>query len=111
MGGSAKKQAGARIRRLRKGRNLSQQALAAAVGVHVNTVARWESDGIDPHHPMMPLIAAALCCPLERLTGEPFISYRRADGADGVWSASKRAVLEQFLAAYQARLAELPQGP
>jgi transcriptional regulator with XRE-family HTH domain len=63
MGGSPKKKAGLLIRRLRKGRRMSQQALAAAIGVHVNTVARWECAGIDPHHKALPLIAAALRLP------------------------------------------------
>jgi transcriptional regulator with XRE-family HTH domain len=71
MGGSAKRQVGRRIRRLRKAQHQSQQALATAIGVHVNTVARWEWDGIDPHHRALPLIAAALYCSLEKLTGGP----------------------------------------
>jgi transcriptional regulator with XRE-family HTH domain len=39
---------------------MSQQALATAVGVHVNTVARWERNGIDPRHKLLPSIAAVL---------------------------------------------------
>jgi transcriptional regulator with XRE-family HTH domain len=84
MGGSAKRQVGRRIRRLRKAQHQSQQALATAIGVHVNTVARWEY-GIDPDHRTLPLIAAALHCSLEKLTGEPtksidpLIIYTHAD--------------------------------
>jgi transcriptional regulator with XRE-family HTH domain len=114
MGGSPKKQAGLRIRRLRRSNQMSQRALAAAVGVHVNTVARWESTGIEPDHPRLPSIAAALHCALEQLTGESehkiplFISWRRDDVGD--WPASKRQVLVRFLKAYRDRLPELRQG-
>ena len=104
MGGSPKKQAALRIRRLRRSNRMSQQALAAAVGVHVNTMARWESTGIEPDHPRLPSIAAALHCSLEQLTGEP-VSSRRED-----WSASKLAVVARFLAAYRARHAEWQQA-
>ena len=83
MGGSPKKQAGLRIRRLRRSNRMSQQALAVAIGVHVNTVGRWESNGIEPDHPRLPSIAAALHCSLEQFTGELehkikiFFAYRR----------------------------------
>jgi transcriptional regulator with XRE-family HTH domain len=70
MGGSPKKQAGLRIRRLRRSSRMSQQALAAAVGVHVNTVGRWESTGIEPDHPRLPSIAAALQCTVQQITGD-----------------------------------------
>ena len=105
MGGNRKKQAGLRIRRLRRSNRMSQQALAAAVGVHVNTMARWESTGIEPDHPRLPSIAAALHCSIEHLTGA--VSYRRV-ASD--WSASKFAAVAQFLAAYRARSAEWQQG-
>ena len=51
---------GERIRRWRRSRNRSQRWLADEVGVHVNTVARWERNGIDPDHAALPRIAAAL---------------------------------------------------
>lgn len=50
------------------------------IGVHVNTVARWECDGIDPGHQGLPLIAAALQCSLEQLMGEPAIKMHRRNG-------------------------------
>ena len=58
--GNASRRVGLRIRRLRTSNRMSQQALATAVGVHVNTVARWERNGIDPRHKLLPSIAAVL---------------------------------------------------
>lgn len=70
MGASAKKKIGLRIRRQRKSLGQSQQALAAVVGVHINTVARWELTGVDPNHKDMPFIAGALQCSVAWLTGD-----------------------------------------
>lgn len=109
MGGSPKKQAGLRIRRLRRSRTMSQRALAAAVDVHVNTVGRWESTGIEPDHPRLPSIAAALHCALEQLTSESECIFVRREPAVA-WPASKRQVLEQFVKAYRDRLPESRQG-
>ena len=104
MGGNQKKQAGLRIRRLRRSNRMSQQALAAAVGVHVNTMARWESStGIEPDHPRLPSIAAALHCSLEQLT-DVAVSCRREEAVD--WSALKMVIVVRFLTAYRARLPE-----
>ena len=89
----SKKKIGLRIRRLRRSKNQSQQALAAAVGRHVNTLARWESTGIDPRHGAIPLIAAALQCPQERLTGEP----ETADDAYGEWFAQTQETIAAYL--------------
>jgi transcriptional regulator with XRE-family HTH domain len=60
MAASDRKRTGRHIRQLRKSRNLSQAALASAVGVHENTIMRWERKGVDPHHKIMPSIAAVL---------------------------------------------------
>ena len=108
MGGSPKKQVGLRIRRLRRSNRMSQQALAAAVGVHVNTVGRWESTGIEPDHPRLPSIAAALRCSLEQLTEQS----ARA-GAAATWEelfdphVARLAVLARAVMAYRAQLLEL----
>lgn len=95
---------------------MSQQALAAAVGVHVNTVARWECDGIDPlHHRALLLITTALDCSVEQLTGEAVIAYRADDvgasclaaiSAGASWSEAK----SQIVAAYLARFPGSWQG-
>ena len=54
------KQTGYRLRRARLEADFSQQMLATAVGVHINTVARWELDGISITHPKIPLIIGTL---------------------------------------------------
>lgn len=55
---------GQRLRRLRRGRGLSQQALAERVGVPRHTITRLEGDKLDPK--------ASLALALEQaLAGEP----------------------------------------
>ena len=51
---------GKRISRLRKQRGLTQQELAAKVGVHANHVTRWERDHMRPSTKTLALIAEAL---------------------------------------------------
>jgi transcriptional regulator with XRE-family HTH domain len=41
-------------------RNRTRAWLAAQIGVHVNTISRWERDGISPEHRALPRIAIAL---------------------------------------------------
>src|SRR5262245_46471721 len=50
------RQLGVRIRRLRQARNRTRAWLTAQIDVHVNTISRWERDGISPE----PRIAIAL---------------------------------------------------
>ena len=100
MRGSPKRKLGILIKRLRRSRNMSQQSLAAAVGVHVNTVARWERDGIDPHHDALPRIAAAL-------TGGEI----DATSSDANASQTLRlSAVARLAAAYRARLPSLSQA-
>jgi transcriptional regulator with XRE-family HTH domain len=61
------RQLGVRIRRLRESRNRTQAWLAAQIGVHVNTISRWERDGISLDHRALPRIAIALDCLAELL--------------------------------------------
>ena len=61
------RQLGVRIRRLRQARNRPRAWLAAQIGVHVNTISRWERDGISPEHGALPRIAIALDCLAELL--------------------------------------------
>lgn len=96
MRGSAKRKLGELIRRLRRSRNISQQALALALGVHEHTVARWERDGIDPRHAALPQIAAALT------------SEGNAD-AD-VDDALRMSALARVVAAYRVGLPSLSQA-
>ena len=98
---------GSKIRRLRQSKNMSQQALAAAIGVHVNTVARWERDGIDPRQDALPQIAAALECSIEELIAQ---AANIACLTSGV-RVSRLAALARVLAAYRAQFPSLPQGP
>ncbi len=46
----------ARIRRLRKRHNLTQQALADYLGVDQSTVSRWEGEGVMPSGPALRLL-------------------------------------------------------
>jgi len=60
-------QLGLRVRRLRRRRHRSQAWLADELGVHVNTIARWEREGISPEHPALRRIGIALDCLAELL--------------------------------------------
>src|SRR5262245_1486012 len=59
---------GVRIRRQRESQHRSQVWLAGRIDVHVNTLARWEHEGIEADHYKLPVIARALCCSVENLT-------------------------------------------
>ena len=65
---TAARRMGRRLRRYRQAGNFSQRRLAAAIGVHVNTLTRWEIGGIDPGHRALPRIAEALGIALDELT-------------------------------------------
>lgn len=60
---------GARIRRLREARGLSQQALAVACGVSVSQVFRWESDRSEPYASSLRALARVLEVSLDELLG------------------------------------------
>src|SRR5262245_32831581 len=59
---------GVRIRRQRESQHRSQVWLAERIDVHVNTLARWEHEGIEPDHYRLPEIARALHCSIETLS-------------------------------------------
>src|SRR5262245_66131812 len=59
---------GVRIRRQRESQHRSQVWLAERIDVHVNTLARWEHEGIEAAHYKLPVIARALRCSVENLT-------------------------------------------
>lgn len=54
----------ARIRRLRKRHNLTQQALADCLGVDQSTVSRWEGEGVTPSGPALRLLSQMEAAPL-----------------------------------------------
>lgn len=58
---------GQRIRQVRAGAGLSQQALAVAAGVSVRAVSYWESDRSAPSHKSLKLISGVTGCDLELL--------------------------------------------
>ena len=55
------------IRRLRKEKNLTQEALASMLGVERTTVTMWESGGITPPTKHLVTLAEALGCTLDDL--------------------------------------------
>lgn len=55
------------IRRLRKEKNLTQEALATLLGVERTTVTMWESGAITPPTKHLVPLAAALGCTLDDL--------------------------------------------
>ena len=55
------------IRRLRKEKNLTQEALAVAMGVERTTVTMWESGAITPPTKHLVPLAKALGCTLDDL--------------------------------------------
>lgn len=62
----AKKQ-GREVRRARRAEGRRQAWLAEQLKVHPQTVGRWERDGLDPEHPVLPKIEAALGVPIRRV--------------------------------------------
>ena len=94
---------GERIRRWRRSRNRSQRWLADEVGVHVNTVTRWEAGGIDPDDAALPRIAAVLGVAVGELgpsrhrgavvqRGESGVMVHRARPLPVEWAAVRAAV-------------------
>jgi transcriptional regulator with XRE-family HTH domain len=55
------------IRRLRKEKNLTQEALAVSMGVERTTVTMWESGAITPPTKHLVPLAEALGCTLDEL--------------------------------------------
>jgi len=55
------------VRCLRRWRHRSQAWLADELGVHVNTIGRWERKGMSPEHPALRRIGIALDCLAELL--------------------------------------------
>ena len=73
---------GARIRQLRLERGLTQQALAAAVGVEAETVSRVETGSVAMSIANLALVAVALECALPDLfaVGAPIPPSALTDG-------------------------------
>lgn len=62
---------GERLKELRKASGVTQTALADALGVHPQTVSKWERDVSEPDISQLGDLAAALGVPLETLLGLP----------------------------------------
>lgn len=56
-----------RIRELRKAQNLSQQELAAKIGVDRSTIAKWETETNCPRTDKLRQLAKILDCSVEEL--------------------------------------------
>lgn len=63
------------VRCLRLAANLSQAALASAVGVSQQAVGKWELGKSDPEWDMAPKLAKALSCPIGALFGEHSVDH------------------------------------
>ena len=62
---------GKEIRRLRQDRGLTQEALAARVGVERPAIALWETGARTPTTDKLPALAAALGCGIDDLFRPP----------------------------------------
>ncbi|MFJ8625602.1 helix-turn-helix domain-containing protein [Kitasatospora sp. NPDC093550] len=83
---------GKRVRAVRRGLNLTQGDLAAAVGVSAPTVAKWESGDDHPKGEKLPAIAAALGQPLGDLfphDGPADLQLLRCDAGLSIAQASE----------------------
>jgi len=78
-----------RIKRARESCGISQETLAAMLGVDKNTVWRWEKGRSDPRATDMEKIAVALDMPIEKFYSDSmpadseFTSKKQEDGTDG----------------------------
>ena len=61
---------GEKIKKARKLKGISQEELAAAVGMHTNTVARWERGELNPMGKSLQKVAQALNIPISALYDE-----------------------------------------
>lgn len=62
---------GKNLQRLRKQKNLTQEALAEAVGVARQTIAKWETEESAPDLDLAGKLASALNVPLDDLVNAP----------------------------------------
>lgn len=62
---------GARLRRLRKERNMKQRQLAGKIGVVTDTICNWEKGHSYPQRPAIFRLARALACDRTWLEGIP----------------------------------------
>jgi transcriptional regulator with XRE-family HTH domain len=102
------RQLGARIRRMRQTQNRTQAWLAAEIGVHVNTVARWERFGINPEHRALPRIAITLDCLAELLAVLRRERSRARAGSRNARSSGRAASAASRLAARRRARAPRP---
>ena len=116
---------GARLQRLRKGRGLTQAALAGRVGVSTPALCRWEKGQVRPRDSNMSALASALdvpvfalangdeerapAIPLEEVAERPIEGCDAADAVtDIVHSAlSRLSPFHQFIAASKAQIARI----
>ena len=62
---------GSRLRALRKKSGFTQEQLAEAIGVHLNTISRWENNSDAPNMIKLHLIALALNVSENELINQP----------------------------------------
>ncbi len=76
---------GANIRELRKLRGLTQEALGAKLELTSQTVSKWERDESMPDAALLPALAGALGCSLDRLFGRATTDFTDAANAVISW--------------------------
>lgn len=76
---------GANIRELRKERGLTQEALGKMLDMSCQTVSKWERDESMPDAALLPKLADALNCSLDRLFDRSVTRYPDAAGAAKDW--------------------------
>lgn len=57
------------FRVIRERAQITQERLAAAIGVERSTIAKWETDQCQPRAEMFPLLAKVLNCTTDELFG------------------------------------------
>ncbi|WP_129839899.1 helix-turn-helix transcriptional regulator [Streptomyces sp. RFCAC02] len=74
--------AGARIKRIRKARRLTQRELAARAPVSYSTITKIEQGALPASPAVLGAIARALSVPVSDLTGQPYLHDLRRDRLD-----------------------------
>lgn len=78
---------GGRLKERREAQHLTQEQLSEIVGVHPNTIRRWEIAGRTPTAKIMPDIAKALNTTVAYLSGESDDPVRMEEGEDTLLSS------------------------
>lgn len=77
------------LRRLRQTKNMTQEQVAAALGISAQSVSRWECGTTLPDVTMLPAIAALYCVTIDDLYRETSVAYKNnAQRLSGVFEST-----------------------